>query len=67
VRGRDGTQKWKVRPKRYWIENIVEVCDRNGIPVFMEKNLRPYYKEDFRREYIGRKPRETALKKRKHT
>ena len=52
-----GAQKWKVQPKRYWIENIVEACDRNGIPVFMKENPRSYYKEDFSRENLGRKQR----------
>jgi protein gp37 len=37
------TGKNPVRPKREWIEKILSNAKKQGIPVFLKNNLRPYY------------------------
>jgi len=47
-----GRRKGKVVPKREWIENIVEWCDKSGIPVFMKNSLIPIVgEENMRRDF----------------
>jgi protein gp37 len=37
------TGKNPVRPKKEWIEKILSNAKKQGIPVFLKNNLRPYY------------------------
>lgn len=37
------TGKNPVAPKIEWIENILQQADNLNIPVFMKKNIEPYY------------------------
>lgn len=47
-----GRTKDKVVPKREWIEKIVDVADKNSIPVFMKDSLVPIVGEaNMRREF----------------
>lgn len=47
-----GTRKGKIKPKREWIEEIVEAADLSGIPVFMKDSLTPIVgEENMRREF----------------
>ena len=41
-----GNRKDKVVPKKEWIENITEVCKRQGIPLFMKNSLIPIIGEE---------------------
>ena len=41
-----GNRKDKVVPKKEWIENITEVCKRQGIPLFMKDSLIPIIGEE---------------------
>lgn len=41
-----GHRKGKIIPPREWIEDIVQWCDRAGIPVFMKKSLTPIVGEN---------------------
>lgn len=59
-----GRRKGKVVPKREWIEDIVEWCDKAGIPVFMkdslvsivgERNMRRDFPEQLRHSEISPK------------
>lgn len=34
-----GNRKGKIIPKREWVENIVNVCREQGIPIFMKESL----------------------------
>lgn len=34
-------------PKIEWVEEIVEACDKAGIPVFLKDNLEPLFLEKF--------------------
>ncbi|KKN15915.1 hypothetical protein LCGC14_0981070 [marine sediment metagenome] len=33
--------KWTLQPKIEWVQEIVQACDKAGIPVFLKKNLNP--------------------------
>lgn len=46
-----GNRKDKVIPRREWIDNIVQICDKHNIPVFMKESLQPMMGEDFRQEF----------------
>lgn len=47
-----GNRKNKVVPEKAWIDNIVNNCDNNGIPVFMKDSLIPIVgEENMRREF----------------
>ena len=41
-----GNRRGKVIPKKEWINNIVECCDKAGIPVFMKDSLIPIIGEE---------------------
>jgi len=41
-----GNRKDKVVPKREWIENIIEDCKKNNIPVFMKDSLKEIWGEE---------------------
>lgn len=41
-----GRQKDKIIPEKEWIEDIVNQCDKEGIPVFMKESLVPIVGED---------------------
>ncbi len=46
-----GRRKNKIVPKKEWIENIVEECEKAGIPIFMKNNLLPIMgKKNMRQE-----------------
>ncbi len=34
-------KKWTLQPKIEWVQEIVEACDKAGIPVFLKDNLKP--------------------------
>lgn len=47
-----GNRKNKVIPQKDWIDDIVDDCDYNGIPVFMKDSLIPIIgEENMRREF----------------
>ena len=46
-----GRRKDKVRPEREWIEEIVEVCRADGIPVFMKQSLADIWGEPLIQEF----------------
>jgi protein gp37 len=47
-----GRRKDKVIPKKEWVDEICEACDRRGIPVFMKDSLLPVMGEaSMRREF----------------
>jgi len=46
-----GNRKGKVIPKREWIENIVETCHAENVPVFMKDSLKEIWGEPLIREY----------------
>jgi len=47
-----GNQKSKVTPKKKWIDEIIEVCDFYGTPIFMKDSLIPIMgEENMRREF----------------
>lgn len=47
-----GNRKDKIVPQKAWIDNIVNNCDNNGIPVFMKDSLIPIVgEENMRREF----------------
>jgi len=35
--------KWTIQPKIEWVREIVEACDKAGIPVFLKDNLRKLF------------------------
>ncbi len=37
-------KKWTLQPKIEWVREIVEACDKAGIPVFLKNNLKPLLK-----------------------
>lgn len=47
-----GNRKDKVVPKKDWIDGILEVCDRENIPLFMKDSMIPIVgEENMRREF----------------
>lgn len=47
-----GHRKGKIIPQKEWIEDIVEWCDRSGVPVFMKDSLHPIIGEsNMRRDF----------------
>ncbi len=47
-----GNRKGKVTPKKEWIDDIVDLCDRHNIPLFMKDSLVPIVgEENMRREF----------------
>jgi len=40
-----GNRKGKIVPKRGWIENIVNYCKCNNIPVYLKDSLKNIYPE----------------------
>ena len=46
-----GTRKDKVIPKREWVENIVNECRKQNVPVFMKNNLKEIWGESLIQEY----------------
>lgn len=47
-----GRQKNKIIPEKEWIEDIVNRCDKEGIPVFMKESLVPIVgEENMRRDF----------------
>jgi protein gp37 len=46
-----GNRKGKVIPKRAWIEDIVNECRKNNIPVFLKNSLAPIWGEPLIQEY----------------
>ena len=47
-----GTRPDKVVPKKEWVDEIVEQCDKRGIPVFMKSNIRNIMGADFRQDEL---------------
>lgn len=47
-----GNRKGKVIPQKSWIDDIVKVCDRLKIKVFMKESLRKIMGEDFRQDKL---------------
>lgn len=45
-----GNRKDKVIPKREWIEDIVDICRENNVPVFMKDNLKDIWEAELIRE-----------------
>ena len=46
-----GQRRNKVVPEKQWIEDIVSVCKRNGIPVFLKNNLANVWKDELIQQY----------------
>jgi protein gp37 len=46
-----GNRKNKVLPKRHWIDNIVNVCSDENIPVFLKNSLASIWGEPLIQEY----------------
>ena len=46
-----GKRKYKVTPRREWIDDIVKYCAQNKVPVFMKESLRGIMGDDFIQEY----------------
>jgi len=46
-----GKRKEKVIPKREWIENLVNICRKRNVPVFMKESLTEIWGEELIREY----------------
>ena len=46
-----GNRKGKVVPERSWIEHPVEVCQKNGIPIFMKDSMIPIWGADLITEF----------------
>ena len=46
-----GNSKHKVGPKKDWIQEIADVCERYGTPVFMKESLRSLTGDEFRQEF----------------
>lgn len=56
-----GNRKGKVRPQKEWVDKIVELCDRGGIPVFMKESLLEIMGENgMRRDFPDKLRREQA-------
>ena len=49
--------KWTLQPKIEWVQEIVEACDKAGIPVFQKNSLRPLLGDKLRQEM----PRQDTL------
>lgn len=47
-----GNRKGKVIPKKEWVENIVNECDAEGVPVFMKSSLKEIMGADFRQDRL---------------
>lgn len=46
-----GNRKDKVIPKKDWIMEISDACERDGVPLFMKESLRDLMGDDFRQEF----------------
>jgi len=46
-----GNRKGKIAPREQWIEQIVEVANKGGVPIFMKDNLKPYWHGELRQEF----------------
>jgi protein gp37 len=46
-----GTRKDRVIPKRKWIENIIEACRKQNVPVFLKNNLADIWQEPLIQDY----------------
>ena len=49
-----GQTKPTVYPKIEWVQEIVEACDKAGIPVFLKNNLKPLLADNWYEPYIHR-------------
>ena len=59
-----GRRRGKVIPKREWIEDIVEWCDRDATPVFMKDSLIPIIGEEkMRRDFPDQLKHKAVSKK----
>lgn len=43
-------------PKIEWVQEIVEACDKTGIPVFLKDNLKPLMGNNLRQEFPNNTP-----------
>lgn len=46
-----GNRKDKVVPKKEWIMEIADACERDKVPLFMKESLRSIMGDDFRQEF----------------
>jgi protein gp37 len=46
-----GNREDKVIPERRWITDIVQACQKSGIPVFMKSSLSPIWQEPLIQEF----------------
>lgn len=46
-----GNRKGKVIPKKDWIMEIADACERDRVPLFMKESLRDLMGDDFRQEF----------------
>ena len=51
-----GNRQGKIIPKKVWIDNIVNICRKRNVPVFMKESLRDLMGRDFIQEF----PKELA-------
>ncbi len=54
-----GNRKDRVKPKREWIEKIVNICKASNIPVFMKGSLEEIWGKELLQEYPERLQRKT--------
>lgn len=47
-----GNRKGKITPKKEWVDEIVEFCDKFGFKVFMKESLREIMGDDFRQDEL---------------
>ena len=47
-----GNRKGKVTPKKEWIDDIVKVCDKANVRVFMKESLQSIMGKDFRQDRL---------------
>ena len=48
-----GNRKGKVVPQEEWIAHIIDQADYWRVPVFMKDNLKPYWHDPLRREFLS--------------
>ncbi|GAH27769.1 unnamed protein product, partial [marine sediment metagenome] len=43
-----GNRKNKIIPKKEWIENIIDYCKRDKIPIYLKDSLKDIYPEEIK-------------------
>ena len=57
-----GNRRDKVIPQKSWIDNIANICERQGVPLFMKDSLIPIVgEENMRREFPAELQRKEGI------